>query len=443
MLSLHTRRLPTTESASLVTFLLISVALIFPPVQLGGTNVGAEDLAALALLPFIFITISLGSRMRWSGTMVAATTIWILIVIHGILFGLLNSHSLLGYYSFPTEMWQYVKRAVYFLAPAYLISYGKLTVRSSMIILLSVLAVTTLIGLIQLGSGSFSNLASSLYARTDSQLENSIGKILNFRRSFGISGFSTSWGGFAAFIAVAALALIFTPVRAAQNLTRKHHALAAVLFVMALINVAFSGSRAAVIALAVGITAMLFAGFWAWRSAIGTLFKMSLILVTVTIGVVFFALDRVAFILFRFAALIESGGGSRTDQIQVGINLLDSWPLWLNGIGNAAQRRLGVSHGIEVEPVFLLVNYGAVGLILRYSLVFLTIVAAVRVGRHCNDIWGRYAGVATVTVAITYMTFSAGYFFFQEPVAGVAPWMFFGICVGAYELMRHAALKAS
>ena len=71
---------------------------------------------------------------------------------------------------------------------------------------------------------------------------------------------------------------------------------------------------------------------------------------------------------------------SKIPWIVIGLGLLDSWPVILNGVGNAAQRVFGVSYGIEVEPVYLLANYGVLGFLLRYALVLLVLVTAYRLG---------------------------------------------------------------
>ncbi len=435
-----THRTPGSDLAPVTLYSLLCIALLLPAVSAGRVSIGAADIGALILLPLVFAVVTLRARERWSSILILLVLIWALLILHGILFGLLNSKALLESFSFPTEMWQYIKRAMYFLTPVYLIANKKITTRSAVLILLSVLAVTTIIGLVQLGSGSLSSQIATLYARSDAQFDNSIIESLELRRTFGIAGHSTAWGGFSAFVAVTALALAFTPRVERRGVTNFHRAAGAIIFFLALINVAYSGSRAAIVALLIGMTAQLFAGFWAWRSVIGTLFKISAIVTAVTIGVLFFALDRIAFILYRFTTLIETGGGDRVNQVSSGLNLIDSLPILLNGTGNMAQRRFGVSYGIEVEPVYLLVNYGIVGLCLRYLLLVLIVIAAIRVGRYGTDNWGRIAGVATVSAAITYLTFSTGYFFFQEVVTGVAPWVLFGISVGAYELMRRTSL---
>lgn len=429
---------PTIDSRwSLLFFAAICVAFILPPHRFGSLSVGGEDLVAVTMLPIVLLALGQFPRRAWSPTIVAISLTWFLLILHGVLFGLIASRVYLGYFDFPSEMWQYVKRAIYFIVAFYLVAHRNLSVKKSLMLLLVVLWLTTVIGLLQLGTGSISDLATSLYARTDQQLENAVGQLLNVRRTIGISGFSTSWGGFAVFIAALSLPLVVAPRARLQGLTAWHQFFGLLVFSFALVNIAFSGSRAAVVALLVLILAQMAVNAWAWRSSLRVSVRTVAILVALIGGFAVLAADRIAFVLFRFAALVESGGGSRSEQVLTGLRLLDSWPAWANGIGNVAQREFGIPFGIEVEPVYLLVNYGLIGLLLRYGLLLFVFVAAFKLVRSTSSVWERLVGIASINAIAAYMAFSIGYFFFQEPTGGVAPWAIFGLCIGALERRRR------
>lgn len=115
-------------------------------------------------------------------------------------------------------------------------------------------------------------------------------------------------------------------------------------------------------------------------------------------------------------------GTARIEQAHATLGLLD-YPIdWIIGVGNAAQRQV-VSFGTEVEPVYLLVNYGIFGLLLRYLLLALIGHASWRCFLYSNT----SIGLAALASLAVYVTFSFGYFFFQEIIVGTPPWLLFGI----------------
>lgn len=163
-----------------------------------------------------------------------------------------------------------------------------------------------------------------------------------------------------------------------------------------------------------------------------------LIILALSITVVSIA-DRLQMMLYRFEVLIEKSGGSRLEQVIAGLNLIDSPVKLITGIGNAAQRALGVHHGIEVEPIYLLVNYGVLGL----AVLMLILILIFIVGRKLSSLdEGEICifGFAVLGSLIVYITFSCGYFFFQELIVGGIPWLLYGMALGIYSNLKRKKL---
>jgi hypothetical protein len=115
------------------------------------------------------------------------------------------------------------------------------------------------------------------------------------------------------------------------------------------------------------------------------------------------------------------------------LDLLREHPLsLLLGTGNAAQRAFVKSFGIEVEPVYLLVNYGISGFFLRYGLLLVLFRYATSLWRRSDDPFSHSLAGSTLCAIVVYLAFSMGFFFFQELHVGTFPWLLFGWTAGEH-----------
>jgi hypothetical protein len=439
----HASVVPLTfrDQLGFVIFVLLAATVLVPHVVIGGLAIGADDLLALPVLLWLAIRLLQARSTRLAPATVIVGFFWLTIVVHGCLMGLAATAEYFGQPAFPTEMWQYFKRIAFFYAAFVVGATRDEDIAPSYKMLVAILMIATTIGLLQIGSGQLSDTLSSLYARTDAQLEHLVGRTFATRRIYGVAGNSGAWGGFCVF--VASMALPFVLVR--DRFRRPHRGwrtMVTLLLICALVNLLFSASRGplaafALVLLVKGVLEVTIRGggflvltkWLAWAATIA--------------GVAFyFALDRVALIGFRLLTLIEQGGGERVDQIGTVLSLLDSPATLLTGVGNAVQRAYGVSHGVEVEPVYLLVNYGLIGTVARYGLWLVLGFCALSAARN-RDRWTAATGIATVLGLCGYAVFSLGYFFFQELYVGVLPWLLFGLLGGIHQrkwFEQHAFL---
>ena len=204
------------------------------------------------------------------------------------------------------------------------------------------------------------------------------------------------------------------------------------LFVTATVNVLFAASRAA---LAAFVAVFVLKGLLELSARRGGLraFSKWLVWIALMAGTaLYFALDRLALLAFRVLTLADQGGGGRVDQVSSALSLLDSPTTLLTGVGNAVQRSQSVSHGVEVEPVYLLVNYGLIGTLCRYALLLTIGSIALRLVRDRRP-WRSALGMAALLALCGYTVFSLGYFFFQELYVGVLPWLLFGMVAGVHQ----------
>lgn len=427
------RAVPRTfhDQLSLVIFVLLATTVLVPHVVVGGVAIGADDLLALPVLVWLALRLLPARNTPLAPATLIVGFLWLTIIVHGCLMGLAATAEYFGRPAFPTEMWQYFKRIAFFYVAFVIGATRDEEVAPSYKVLIAVLMMATAIGLLQIGSGPLSQALSSLYARTDAQLEHLVGRAFATRRIYGVAGNSGAWGGFCVF--VAAMALPFVLVRdQSRRPQRGWRTIVTLLLIFALVNLLFSASRGPLAAfvlvlLVKGVLEVTIRG-----GGLPVLTKWLVGAATIAGVAFYFALDRVALIGFRLLTLAEQGGGERVDQIGTVLSLLDSPATLLTGVGNAVQRAYGVSHGVEVEPVYVLVNYGLIGAVARYGLWVVLGLCALNASRS-RDRWTAATGVATVLGLCGYAVFSLGYFFFQELYVGVLPWLLFGLLGGIHQ----------
>jgi hypothetical protein len=420
------------------TLWLLSATVLVPHVEVGGIAVGFDDAcAAFLLILFAGYFFQKRTNLLFRREWLLITFLWSTIIISGIVFSILGGLFYINKFHLPTEMWQYVKRMLFFYCTCY-ISYRYLVSSGDFYRCLQyVLLIAFLIGIFQILPWSIGDHLAGLYARSERQLLG-VEKLFAQLRNYGVAGFSTAWGGFAVFgISVSLGGLLAQRERHVKRPFSRP--LLWIVLVLAFINTLFSGSRAATAALlAVYLVSILF-GFFRTRRKLHFLLTYVVGSALICTGLIYALWDKVLFIFFRVGALIDQSGGSRVNQIETALSILRDGQSWLFGVGNVTQRTLASSFGTEVEPVYLLVNYGILGMTLRYGLLLIIFIYAWRQLKHSegND---QDLAMTTILSLTGYAVFSLGYFFYQELYVGMLPWLLFGWTVGSYYRVKHLRL---
>lgn len=400
-------------------FFLVCFSLFVPKGEIAGVWVGLDDLLVLSYALYFFCT-RLGSG-RFLRTDLPVLPL-IAFVFLFIVVGLIQAQVILGEVRLPTELWQFLKRALCFAFAAEVFFRVDESTRIVLFRILLISAISYLLfGVLQYYLGG---PLIDLYARTEGQQRLALN--LFAKRLFGVSGFSTSWGGvcFVAFIIVVTLTSVSSVVKSAFF----QSGVIAFCFFLFVFNAFFSGSRAVFLAGAFGIFLYLFLR----ATDFDLYFFGKLVLGIVGFAVVasYFAsnfVDQIDFVLFRFVVLQDTGGGERAEQIEQGLHLINGGVPFFLGVSNSVQRVFGVSHGIEVEPVNLFVSYGLVGVAFIYISWFSIVVGLYRVERSLSG--ASFLG-CFVVVGFSFL-FSFGYFVFQELIVGAYLWIFLGSIYGA------------
>lgn len=413
------------------------VSVLLPRIQVIGLSVGLDDL--LGALGFAYGACWFIANWAMVRTAVLRWLIfiWLLLFTHGILSSLVAVYDVLGHWTLPTEYWQYIKRCGFFAVMVVVVARQKIEVRTLMGWLCSTFIVALGFGLLQGAGVSAADSLATLYARTDSLLDLAI-REQGIRRVFGVAGHPNAWSGFAACAFAFSLGgLLINDARDGAR-ARSYLSLGALRASLILIafaaaaNVFLSASRVGLLCLLMVILAAIVG--LAITGAGSTRKYSTLLLLLFSPAVIAMSLfeSRTLFLLYRLSVLMDTGGGARIDQIEQGMALVDGPDTLLLGVGNATQRALAVGHGIEVEPIYLLVNYGLIGVGIRVLLLGLILYAGWRLACLRRGDLARL-GFATALCVVSSVGLMSGYFFFQEIVVGTTVWIIFGATVGAYE----------
>lgn len=418
----------------IIIYTLILGSLFIPRISLAGIWIGLDDILIITI-GTIFILLKYKKILTLC---IPLYPIIIFIIIY-IPIGILQSYSYLNDIIIGTEIWQHIKRIITFLIFAYIGKYeNEKILKKTIYIFLIVLILYQLIGLLQIISGNIGIILSEIYSRTEKQLDiamNTFGK-----RIFGIAGFSTAWGGFSGF-SLFAIHGLFT-LLTKNNKSEKTIILKPIVsfsLVLCIINIYYSGSRSAIIA---SFIAIVFYLLLTLKEKPFFLIKKTPIIILISLGMTYFIIkniDNFEFIIYRFSQLSETGGGGRDNQVTLALTLINTLYEWTLGISNNVQRTLGISHGIEIEYINILVNYGVIGLILLYSSLLILYFSLNKYKYNINYLNIYISGKAII---ILYLVFSAGYFFFAELIVGTIPWAYFGLIYGfSYNLKNKISIK--
>lgn len=413
-----------------ILFLLAATVLFPPMARIANRSIGMDDLLTVFLF-FLLIGYLLTNPQNifFGNEGLLLTALWVVLLTSGVVISTIVVRFSMGQFRIPTEMWQYVKRMVFFFTSCYVAYTSLTTSQRFQQCLLWVLLAALLIGTIQIMPGSLGDYLADLYARTDKQLEG-LNRTMTQMRNYGVAGHSTAWGGFSVFGAAVALGGIIGRY-GEKKVMRIEPFSGGVILALAFFNTAFSGSRVALVALVAVFFSFSLAGlFYAYRK-VAFAFNYLFSAVVMATGFFYMFREKIIFLIVRFDVLIAESGGNRVDQVDSALSLLTNVYSWLFGVGNAAARSLAVSHGTEVEPVYLLVNYGILGVTLRYGILLFVFISACRQFRLPSR-HDRALAFATALSLVGYTIFSLGYFFYQELRVGMLPWLLFGWVTGVY-----------
>ncbi|HZF14976.1 MAG TPA: hypothetical protein VE046_03440 [Steroidobacteraceae bacterium] len=296
-------------------------------------------------------------------------------------------------------------------------------------LILCVAALAMVLGIVQWLPTSWSHWFCSAYVYSDWQLSNCDAPFA-FRRVPGAAHMATANGGLAAFFFI--FALLTTIV------LQRWRILCSVVMFLAIANVIASQSRMGCVTIAFGLVLTYIVACHlrpknSWRYTV-----ILVSMVAVLAGLLAWQLESdnavVLQMVYRWTTLSEQlrGGGNRLEQIFRGLSYLDSPYTFLFGISSEVRQNIS-GFWIEIEPVEVLVLYGAVGWLLQYGMVLYLLIYFCKRLRTDLDSGTQVLIVTAFVCLLSYQVFSIAYYFFRDVFVGTLPWMTMGAAMGAAE----------
>jgi len=330
---------------------------------------------------------------------------------------------------FPTEFMQVFSRIMVFYIFLYIGYKGIIHPKRFDQIVSTIFMMALIWGMLQAVNVEIvKSVSSTIYALTDLQRN-----VLESARMrvFGTAGNAITWGGLSA--------LMFFYF---YFLHKRHHLIKIAGIFLAIINILFSSSRAALFAFLIVLVLMQFIiPFFQQRGPklIVTLLKRVIITTGLTISAIAAAIvlvpERIGMILLRVENtqddLTESGRGA---QMNYFLDLFaDNKEYYVFGIGKPTLDKLGF---MEIEPFFLVFAYGIVGLLLHYTLLAILLGSATKMRKYSLKYY-----YFIIAATLFYIIFSLGFFFFREIISGLPFWWLCGYLIGLMYKMKHCRLQ--
>jgi hypothetical protein len=400
---------------------------VLPPLFIANFDVPFQ----YSMLPFLmlYFLFALFGWLKVPKVMALFLGLWAAIIVEATFSSIFGPLIRLGQFIFPTDLVQYVSRFLAFSTFVVIYYTHEIKAKTFLYVYLVVLLLAMLVGLMQFLPWSGAPIITSLYTYKEKFVQGAAVDLV-MKRVSGIAGMPTANGGLAAFAFVVALSILL--------FLRKYRLLCVATILLAVLNTLASQARMGYVTIAFSFLVFVVV----WIKVKGEILKPVLALSAVSItalGVVLYMFSRGnRFIVQAATRWLLLGdqvneGGNRVGQIEYVFNhlLKDSYD-YVFGISRGVQQSYGLF--MEVEPVNILLLYGAAGFVLQYLLIAVLLVYFWRrIKLVLDDPPLLTMMVASFTSLLCYQFFSVAYYFFREIHIPLFPWLLMGACSGAVE----------
>ena len=358
--------------------------------------------------------------------------LWLLVLVQILLSTFYSTINKLGYFSFPTDIIQYVVRFVFLISFIVFAFKGKISKEKFIKYFLVTLTAGMLIGVLQWISWPGRELFIKLYPYRDGLEQISqLNRALYAIRMHGLAQFATANGGLASFA--------FAYAYSIRKYYKRHRNLTMLLMILSVVNIFASQARAGMLALVFSIILFYFVDIKYERKGLKSTAYFIAIIASSSLILTFLYYRGNEFIVrnvARWVRLIEEGGGSRMTQPQYFFSMMNGSD-YLFGLSKPIINRTAITFGVEIEPINIFVTYGLVGFILQYSIVILLLAYFYKkINKIAKDKAILSLLIASFVSLFSYQIFSVAYYFFREIRVGLFPWVLMGVAIGIYERER-------
>lgn len=404
-------------------------------------NLGVYSIPVLYLLIPIGVLIFLFTILGWIKVpkiQKFIMLIFIVIMLEIFLSTLYGTVMALGKFDFPTDIIQYFARLMTIISFITIFYYGKIDADSFIKYFLIILNIGMLIGILQWIPWPGREFFIELYPFRDGSLQLSqLNRQLSDLRLHGIAQMATANGGLATFFFVFGFSIFI--------FYKKYRFLTVSLMTLSLINIFASQARAGILALVFSMFLFYVVSIYVNKKSFKpTFYFIFIVIASLFIGVYLYKNDNpfIHKMIYRWNVLFETGGGSRIEQVNYFLSLIENPFQFLFGLSKQVINQSLITFGVEIEPVNIFVTYGAIGFLLQYLLVITLLFYFLKNMRNSIANKASIALLAASFIGLfSYQIFSVAYYFFRETRVGLFPWILMGVAIGVYERSKKKREK--
>ncbi|EHO08781.1 hypothetical protein HMPREF9714_02152 [Myroides odoratimimus CCUG 12901] len=393
--------------------LIIPVAFLFPSMIVGGVGFKL-DLPLVLLVFFLMIVV----YPKYFYDNVVKSILSIVVIVF---FSMLISDSFGNYYysigdypHFPSEYIHFFSKAIAFVCFYFVTKNRFISAKLLHKIFIGVFGIGLLFGVGQVLGISLISTISKIYALSENQV---YGISSVNTRIFGVSGNILSWAG------ISGVIFLYT-FFFCKNTMLKY-----CMLLLSIVNVLFTASRSALIALVISLFCYFILKVILEKKYYKIInYVLSFVLAFVTlyyIGIVFFE-ERFVLIVERFEVLNEVMFTSGRYEQFSRINYLFTQDVFnvIFGIGKPVIDSMNL---MEVEFFFIFFTYGIVGIFSQYGFIFYIV-------HSVKKFKATPYSYFILTSLFFFFIFSFGYFFLREIYSGIIFWCLLGFVFGMHRI---------
>ncbi|MFD2131647.1 hypothetical protein ACFSKI_10545 [Pseudogracilibacillus auburnensis] len=360
--------------------------------------------------------------------------LFILILIEIFISTLYGTITTIDKFEFPTDSFQYIAR--YLALISFIIWFYKGNIKADTFIkyFLVFLNIAMLIGILQWIPWPGREFFIQLYPFRDGSLQlNQLNRDLSGIRMHGFSQHGTANGGIATFFFVFAYSVF--------KYYKKYKGLSVILMVLAIVTIFASQARAGMLALVFSILLFYIINIYIFKKSLkptlymffGTTFLFGVVTYLYKSGNNF-----IVPMVSKWNQLFETEGGGRTEQALYFFSEIETPFQFLFGLSKQVINNSVYSYGVEIEPVNIFIQYGAVGFLLQYSVIVILLIYFLKGMKYLYYNKTIMTLMAASFVGLfSYQVFSIGYYFFRELRVGLFPWILMGVAIAVYERYKN------
>ena len=380
--------------------------------------------------PILLIYILLNIKLKFDKNIIIVFSLLIFLTLYILLNGLIIGSFKTGNFSIHMDFVPYLIKTIVFIAVFYFV-YNNKTISERELVKYFLLFgfFASLISLLQWMPNFTSKYLVEIYSYKEKTIEFAMRSTLWNKRVPGFAFHPTASGGFSAFIFPFAFYSLFY--------LRSNKIISIFTLLLCLLNTTiFAQARMGFLTIAFELVLIILFNLKTYKGIRNNIYGLIVFFIVFYILFEAFNIKDSAYyeqFLSRWQSLREqvNAGGNRIGQVMFGLNKLETPLDFIFGISRPYQNTFH-KFLIEVEPFYIFVIYGLVGVFFAYFPLYIiyryTIKLLKSIDSNNKDL--KTLLLLLRIIVPSYLFFSLAYYFYRENYIGLIPWIFYASVLG-------------